>query len=568
MPRVALISLFLVAGIGWAADVPILAYSLNEAQRILQEGSQATADVDKLGGATRLLGLIYDREHQDVVVICRAEQGREALDLSNLVVALRALNVLKEWPLVSIDPTPDTPVTKKQVVRFEGGIAGSRFSQALLESDVALKGMGIGTLEVKGLGLPSYFDLRASLAKNRAVAAEGHSRLWFYAVDPLLEQREDVFAIRELKVGVRTQIVGDGASPDGQPRRDEAAERFSRILTDSYDQISQRVPEVARLRGLFEMVALAEGIQSMPDADLSYWLNDYSVPQIETPKEFGYVVRQELIRTVDGIRLLEIGGGIQLKVLAMRLEDGDITALRDAVLLSRPAQGALTWKVPLDEWALSDHPSTPTMSSKLSDPDAGSSLSWRFVHQGESPADQGKPLYDPSPKSGSNSQLGDAFRFVDPKDLTIVDPPTDSRYVIELPGKAKSASNGVPKAAAPSDIKSLISELEKGISQRIPNLAEMPPVTEKPTGMYHTGADGLNYLNENSLEKLQSGSYHTGTDGLNYLNGSSLEKGQGGSYHVGADGLNYRNENSIERPQSTNTGTRDSAGGANIQQSA
>jgi len=148
--------------------------------------------------------------------------------------------------------------------------------------------------------------------------------------------------------------------------------------------------------------------------------------------------------------------------------------------------------VPLQEWAIPGRElATPAATSP--DRDAGSSLNWRFSDQ-------------------------DPFRFVNPKDVTIVDPPTGPRYVIELPDPMSNKTS-TTKQDRSADAKSILADLDKDIHDRAPNLAEIPLVREQAEGAYHTGADGLHYLKDSSFEKPQAGAYHQGADGLNYLNG-------------------------------------------------
>ncbi len=212
----------------WADDRPLIAYSLRAAEKAVQTSTTENALAEALGGMTRLTGLVYDHGRNDIILIGRIEDDRPPLHLSEFVTALRAVLVLQQWPLVSIDPTPETSKTGKQNVRFEGGIAGSSFGKALLDADVALKGIALGTLQM--VGLPSFFDIRAELARTRMGGVQGSNQVWFCALEPLLEEREDVFAIRDLKIGVRTKPAGNETPTAAS--NDDAASDFARNLTN------------------------------------------------------------------------------------------------------------------------------------------------------------------------------------------------------------------------------------------------------------------------------------------------------------------------------------------------
>jgi hypothetical protein len=76
-------------------------------------------------------------------------------------------------------------------------------------------------------------------------------------------------------------------------------------------------------------------------------------------------------------------GGVDMKLLAMRLRDGDHTVFELAVLRSRPAGNALSWPVPLNGWpgwsGDTESDSTPPA------PSIGSHIERRFGEQREQP---------------------------------------------------------------------------------------------------------------------------------------------------------------------------------------
>jgi len=81
-------------------------------------------EVFNLGGITAIKGLVYDRKTGDVILVGQRDPKRAKLTLDDFVVALRARFIYRKWPLVSIDPTPQTKETNMQIVRFEGGDRG------------------------------------------------------------------------------------------------------------------------------------------------------------------------------------------------------------------------------------------------------------------------------------------------------------------------------------------------------------------------------------------------------------------------------------------------------------
>src|ERR1051326_5208374 len=101
----------------------LIAFSLAEAERNLRAGIGNDREIETLAGMTRLMGFVHDGDAHDLILLGRAEASEPSIDLPSLVVAMRAVLVLQEWPLVSIDPAADSEQPQK--VRLEGGIANT-----------------------------------------------------------------------------------------------------------------------------------------------------------------------------------------------------------------------------------------------------------------------------------------------------------------------------------------------------------------------------------------------------------------------------------------------------------
>ena len=97
------------------ADSQFVAFSLRRAAEI---AGQAAADpmLKSLGGLTRVAGTVFDPAG-DVILVGLREQTLPAADFDYLVTALQSRFERDEFPLVSIDPVPDTPRTRQQRVR-------------------------------------------------------------------------------------------------------------------------------------------------------------------------------------------------------------------------------------------------------------------------------------------------------------------------------------------------------------------------------------------------------------------------------------------------------------------
>lgn len=433
----------------------LVAFNLTEAERWLRSRRSVPQEIATLGGMTRLLGLVYDRDRRQLILIGRVEPARAALDLDSLVVAMRAVLVRQQWPLVSIDPTPETEATGQQAVRLEGGIADSRFGQDFLLADVRLKRLGLGFETAEGLERISYFRLRAARAIQNARRSEGRSRFWFYAIDPGLEQRDDVFLIRRLALGVRAETRSLSGS---DPAADPSAHEFARAVTGSFTDLSRKFADLDRLQSLYEMVAVARGMQMIPEAVSDYWRQQYAVAVTPTPRTFAVLGREERVDSPAGPRYLEVRGGIQFRALTVRLLDGDVTALKEAVLLSRPSPRRLVWFVPIG----TEEPHVGAPGNDAADAaDAGSSLDSRVVRDAEEAARR--------------------------------------KHILQKN----------------------IAEIDNYLKQARPEFLKPLPIHEasRSTGQYHSNDGGLtNYLNGSTLESAgkSQGMYHSDDGGLTF----------------------------------------------------
>src|SRR5882762_7706776 len=89
----------------------LVAFSLRNAERILRSGHSGDARLARVGGIHRLLAVVYDPAHEDIILVGRGGKIGSGMKLDDLVVAMRAVLVSKQWPLVSTDPTTDTETT-------------------------------------------------------------------------------------------------------------------------------------------------------------------------------------------------------------------------------------------------------------------------------------------------------------------------------------------------------------------------------------------------------------------------------------------------------------------------
>jgi len=348
-----------------------VAFSLNVAQTLITrvEGGQKNyrvvhPEVYNLGGITAIHGLVHDRQKRDLILVGKYDPDRQPLTLDDFAVALRARFIYGKWPLLSIDPIEQTEATAMQTVRTEGGIEDTQFGADLFDADYRLKRIGMGLLPAAVPGLNTYWDLGEKRVKQRPeVSYKIGSRFWFYPVLPNVSVREDVVAVQGLKVGVFTEALS--AEIDGKKIEDlstfqnAAGDRFATEVTENFDRLAKVHPSFSRVRGLDELVALAHALEQMEERpDLTFWLKDYPVKSVTTPKMVKVLKRLEQWPVAGGYQGHEVSGGVQLMAIALRLKAGDVTALKEAVLTARPKPDVLSWNFVVGEWLI---PTSPGM---------------------------------------------------------------------------------------------------------------------------------------------------------------------------------------------------------------
>ena len=338
-----------------------VAFSLRVAQERITESSEGgtSPEVSNMGGITVIRGLVYDRENRDVILVGEKDPDRSTLTLDDFVVALRARFIHGKWPLVSIDPTEETKKTEMQIVRFEGGIQNSQFGKDLFDADYKLKQMGMGLISPSVVGVKTYWDLSIEQIRTERAKKERkiNSRFWFYPIMPSVAVRQDVVAIGGLKVGVFTEVLY--AELDGNPVKslttfhDAIGDEFARYVSERYEELSRVHPSFARVWGLNELVALTRALESMDNPpELTWWLKEYSLKEVDTEKEIE-VLRRKYGYQTGAIRgWFELAGGVELRAIALRLKAGDVTALREAVLKTRPRGNPLSWTFSVEDWGI------------------------------------------------------------------------------------------------------------------------------------------------------------------------------------------------------------------------
>ncbi len=331
------------------------AFSLNEAQRQLQMTGRPSLEVSEIGGITRPMALVLDEVNRDVLLVGEADPSKQRISMDDAVVAIRAVLKHGTVPLISIDRTATSQRSGAQVVRFEGGIENTRFGRDLLESDVVLKKLGLGVLPGAPQGVKSYAEMAAERWKSSKSDLAVMSRFWFMPSErSQVATNRGVAFIDHLSVAVLTEVIGASQSASNTPPRDEIAELFAGDINRQMDALARAHPAVGRLGALFRVTGLMQVLGEWRKAygerlsGLNFWTEAYQVRKELTADRVDLLKSAPVKRAGDEASLT-IDGGIDLTMLLTEWKEGSSAALRQLVLLSRPATNSLVWMVPLDE---------------------------------------------------------------------------------------------------------------------------------------------------------------------------------------------------------------------------
>ncbi len=342
------------------ADDDFIAFSFKNAEKNIKAGGFPDS-TKHLGGITALAAIIVDVQNDDLIVLGKnnSDAGQTQISLDDWAVAMRAMFVHNEYPMVSLERRQDTATTGLLDVVWGGQVQG-RYAADLLEADIMLKRIALAELSTEIWGLKSYFDRIKQQMQLHPTEARVLSRFWFDVLGrPGLAVKHGVVAIREMRVGVKAEIMAaykDGKKVDDLTKvEDKAAQEFAADFSAEYFGLSEIFPEVARVKTLLDLIALARGLQKLSQTtelpNLEYWLSEYPISKVAIEPTHPLHTQQDELVLEDGSRInLEINGGVQLTTTIAALKKGSTRALKKAVLDSRPSTDALYWSVPLTDW--------------------------------------------------------------------------------------------------------------------------------------------------------------------------------------------------------------------------
>src|SRR5882724_1703547 len=335
----------------------IIAFSMREAQqvgKISSEGSDLSTthpEVFFLGGITWPWAVVLDSETHDLILVGERDPEHSILTLDDWIVAIRARFLFPEAdPGVTLMPTVEDCdrvhilecLLRPHHVEFFAGIDGTEFGATCLAADVLLKRISLGLEPIpEALKLESFSSLMAQDETNRYSLIG--NRFWIYPLISEVNVVDNVAVLERFHLGVLTEVMyandSKGEAIDLPYANDYLpASRFAKDMSDAFPSLAKKWRELDRVQGLGRLAGLAKALRVMSVVpDIQTILSTFRPKGVQINGE----VNIQRIQVTPG---REIFGGVELDALVNRIQKGDLAALRELVLTSRPRKSAVSWE--------------------------------------------------------------------------------------------------------------------------------------------------------------------------------------------------------------------------------
>lgn len=290
-----------------------------------------------LGGASEALrelgalrGIAVDRQGRIVLLSeARGDLSLPPLDLDDLVTVFRSVYT-QGAPYVSIDPKPDDPQGKLQLIRHGPGTSGTRVGWVLFECDRLMKSYSVGVDNLTGMPVQSRIPGHQEIL-DLGFAPSGRNNVWerFWIICSRVERsRAAKLTLFDVPLDVKTQamVLRSGKlvpAPNGTSSR--MAKAFSPWFARSFDEVdgeaSPAIPDGNRvepgtkvfyeLRRIAVMTALAELMREQ-GVPLPSWMRAHQVKPFHMPETTPAVVSERTKAVRNGTVTKRIYGGVSL----------------------------------------------------------------------------------------------------------------------------------------------------------------------------------------------------------------------------------------------------------------
>jgi RHS repeat-associated protein len=290
-----------------------------------------------LGGASEALkelgalrGIAVDRQGRIVLLSeSRGDLSLPPLDLDDLVTIFRGVYT-QGAPYVSIDPKPDDPQGKLQLIRHGPGTSGTRVGWVLFECDRLMKSYSVGVDNITGMPVQSRIPGHREIL-DLGFAPSGRNNAWerFWIICSRVERSHPgKLTLFDVPLDVKTQamVLRSGKlvpAPNGTSSR--MAKAFSPWFARNLDEVDgEAIPAIpdgnqvdpgtrvfSELRRIALMAAMAELLRDQ-GVPLPAWMRTYQVKPFHMPETTPAVVSERTKAVRNGTVTQRIYGGVSL----------------------------------------------------------------------------------------------------------------------------------------------------------------------------------------------------------------------------------------------------------------
>ncbi|MFO7901955.1 MAG: DUF1598 domain-containing protein [Pirellulaceae bacterium] len=336
--------------------------------------------------ATRLHGFAFIKDERggDCVLITSVEgDNRPALNVDDLVVALRNVIDGRRFPACTINPRPDTlrrlNSLESTVTSYSGNMNAfkeeyeriarsdqdvlvyginpdNHFGNVMVMADYRMKKISNGSDNVTGL--TSLWDLFDRLDSP---AGEICNRFWFNPKEEPVLFREDnhgvvMFLQAAVRLSTEEEVVTQFGSTHGKGAPHPLAKEFADDFTKQYEKIALERPIYRELQNVFQWMAVVNGMWKTAQhrgrtALIRRFLRETQIESVDTPDALAGVPLVRVHQSGSSIGMRASVGGVKVAMqvdLDRHRKQAPQTILREyarAIANKRPHSKSVYWDI-------------------------------------------------------------------------------------------------------------------------------------------------------------------------------------------------------------------------------
>lgn len=297
---------------GEKTDAPQVWVSLNA----LKEKAEAAPGPGMVPlGLSEITAVAWSPKANEVSLVGRNDPAAPPIYLDDVVAMLRATNGPR-YPLVSLEPEDhDRPSGMQKVILLpdDVGFQYTRMGQVMVDADYVTKAMAMAaadTAVTASTSLKKEFEKLVRSCPTEQVAGTVRARVWFVPAKAKLRRETDgdkelLWIDRAGYVMVSGTKVFPKDGDDAERTIETPVNAFAEVFNRRFKEFNE-VRAFREFGNVFTLALVAEQLHYWQGnaggriPDYAYWLKEYRLEPVETPKEFRAFAPIEVSRTCYG----------------------------------------------------------------------------------------------------------------------------------------------------------------------------------------------------------------------------------------------------------------------------